>query len=65
MFAKGYADGFVYLVDEQGKQASKHAVTYGKASSALIEIKQGLTLGQEIIISDISDWESHQQIRIN
>jgi multidrug resistance efflux pump len=65
MFAKGYADGFVYLVDEQGKQASKHAVSYGKASSALIEIKQGLTLGQEIIISDISDWESHQQIRIN
>ncbi len=65
MFAKSYGDSVVYLLNENGSSANKHQVTYGKASANYIEIKQGLSLGQEIIISDISTWESHQQISIN
>ncbi len=65
MFAKSYGDAFVYLLGADGKVATKHPVTFGKSSSALIEIKNGLSVGQEIIISDVSTWESHQQISIN
>jgi HlyD family secretion protein len=65
MFAKSDAQAFVYLLDETGKLANKHAVTFGQASNTFIEIKTGLGVGQEIIVSDASAWEQHQQIRIN
>jgi HlyD family secretion protein len=65
MFAKSYGDSQVYLIDSNGDLANKHSVTFGKSSNTYIEIKTGLTLGQEIIVSDVSAWETHQQIRIN
>lgn len=65
MFAKSYGDSQVYLVDSNGDLAIKHSVTFGKSSNTFIEIKNGLSLGQEIIVSDVSAWETHQQIRIN
>ena len=65
MFAKNYGTTQVYLVDGEGDYANKQNVTFGKASSTYIEIKNGLELGQEIIVSDVSEWETHQQIRIN
>lgn len=65
MFAKSYGDTHVYLLDSNKETASKQKVSFGKSSNTFIEIKNGLVLGQEIIISDVSDWEAHQQIRIN
>lgn len=65
MFAKSYGDSQVYLVSQENNTAKKHAVTFGQASSTFIEIKAGLSLGQEIIVSDVSTWESHQQIQLN
>ena len=65
MFAKSYGDSKVYLVNSKGELANKHSVTFGKSSNTFIEIKNGLALGQEIIVSDVSAWETHQQIRIN
>lgn len=65
MFAKSYGDSHVYLVDSNGDLANKHSVIFGKSSNTYIEIKDGLSLGQEIIVSDVSAWETHQQIRIN
>lgn len=65
MFAKSFGDSFVYLVDQSTNTAQKHAVTFGQASSNYIEIKSGLNLGQEIIVSDVSAWDVHQHIQIN
>ena len=65
MFAKSYGDSHVYLIDSNGDLANKHGVIFGKSSNTYIEIKGGLSLGQEIIVSDVSAWETHQQIRIN
>jgi HlyD family secretion protein len=65
MFAKSYGDSYVYLIDSNGDLANKHGVIFGKSSNTYIEIKDGLSLGQEIIVSDVSAWETHQQIRIN
>jgi HlyD family secretion protein len=65
MFAKSYGDSHVYLIDSNGDLANKHGVIFGKSSNTYIEIKDGLSLGQEIIVSDVSAWETHQQIRIN
>ncbi|MDT0596308.1 efflux RND transporter periplasmic adaptor subunit [Glaciecola petra] len=65
MFAKSYGESYVYLVNESGKHASKHKVTFGQASNNFIEIKSGLAKDQKVIVSDVSAWEMHQQIRIN
>ena len=65
MFAKRTGESYIYLVDENNKVASKTSVSFGESSNTYIEVKNGLSLGQEIIISDVSAWDSHEQIRIN
>lgn len=65
MFAKSHDQAYVYLLAENGDVANKQAVTFGKASNTFIEVKTGLSIGQNIIVSDVSAWEQHQQIRIN
>ena len=65
MFAKSYDQAYVYLLAENGDVANKQVVTFGKASNTFIEVKTGLSVGQNIIVSDVSAWEQHQQIRIN
>lgn len=65
MFAKSFGDSFVYIVDPNNNTAQKQAVTFGQASSNYIEIRSGLNLGQEVIVSDVSAWDVHQHIQIN
>ncbi len=65
MFAKSFGDSFVYIVDPSNNTAQKQAVTFGQASSNYIEIRSGLNLGQEVIVSDVSAWDVHQHIQIN
>lgn len=65
MFAKSHNKGFVYLLDSEGNAASKHQVEFGKSSASHIEVISGLTAGQQIIVSDVSSYEQHQQININ
>ncbi|GAC19741.1 efflux RND transporter periplasmic adaptor subunit [Paraglaciecola arctica] len=65
MFAKSFGQAQVYLLDTQGNSASRHEVTFGQTSTKYIEIKSGLKAGQNIIVSDVSSFEEHQQIKIN
>jgi multidrug efflux pump subunit AcrA (membrane-fusion protein) len=65
MFAKSTGQSFIYRVDGNNHFASKQSVRFGQSSNTYIEIKHGLELGQEIIVSDVSSWQAHQQIRIN
>lgn len=65
MFAKSFGEAQVYLLDAQGETASRHEVVFGQTSTKYIEIKSGLKVGQNIIVSDVSSFEEHQQIKIN
>jgi HlyD family secretion protein len=65
MFAKSFDQAQVYLLDTEGNTARKHDVTFGQTSTKYIEIKSGLKAGQNIIVSDVSSFEEHQQIKIN
>jgi multidrug resistance efflux pump len=65
MFAKSFGQAQVYLLDAQGNRASRHDVSFGQMSTKYIEIKSGLKAGQSIIVSDVSSFEEHQQIKIN
>jgi HlyD family secretion protein len=65
MFAKSFGQAQVYLLDTEGNTANRHDVTFGQTSTKYIEIKSGLKAGQNIIVSDVSSFEEHQQIKIN
>jgi HlyD family secretion protein len=65
MFAKSFTQATVYLLDSDGKSASKQEVAFGQVSSKYIQINAGLNSGEKIIVSDTSGWEEHQQISLN
>lgn len=65
MFAKSHDTGFVYVLEVERNTATKHQVEFGKSSTSHIEIISGLSAGQQIIVSDVSSYEQHQQININ
>jgi len=39
-------------------------VQLGRSSVSTIEIIDGLTVGEEIILSDMSQWDSHDRVRL-
>lgn len=65
MFAKQGTQSSVFSLDETNNIANLTAVEFGQVSSTHIEIKQGLTAGDRIVVSDISSWDGHQQIKLN
>jgi len=65
MFANSHTKSRVYLLDADQKSASKQVVEFGQASAQYIQIQAGLNVGEDIIVSDVSTWEEHQQIQLN
>lgn len=50
---------------ENGRYAERVAVTFGKASSTEIEIVSGLVAGEQLIISEQSEFARHQRVALN
>ncbi|MDF2177155.1 HlyD family efflux transporter periplasmic adaptor subunit [Aliiglaciecola sp. CAU 1673] len=65
LFAQSHSTGTLYRLSPDGSVAERVQVTFGIGSSQFIEIKQGLPVGAQVILSDPSAWESYQTIRIN
>jgi HlyD family secretion protein len=55
----------MFRLVEQGKEASRVRVQVGRASVNAIEIVDGLAEGDQVIVSDMSSWDSTDQIRLN
>lgn len=47
-----------YVLDNEQKTATKRAVTIGQITAEKIEILKGLTKGEQVILSDTSDWKT-------
>ena len=65
IFAQSQSHTSLYKVSLDGDFASRVNVELGKGSVNQIQVISGLSLGDKIIISDASRWESYQKIRIN
>lgn len=65
MFSKSFSEEDIYLLDEEGELAAVKTVQFGQVSNKYIEVKSGLKAGQNIIVSDTSDWQGISQISIN
>jgi len=65
IFAQSQSTSAIYKVSKDGNFAERTSVKFGKGSVNQIQIIEGLNVGEQIIISDPSTWETYQKIRIN
>ncbi|HUI76967.1 MAG TPA: HlyD family efflux transporter periplasmic adaptor subunit [Bryobacteraceae bacterium] len=63
----GQQDATVQLfkVEPDGKYANKVKVAFGRSSVNTIEVKDGLQVGDKVILSDMSAYDSYDRIRLN
>jgi HlyD family secretion protein len=63
----GQQDATVQLfkLEPDGRFANKVKVSFGRASVNTIEVKQGLQVGDKVILSDMSTYDSYDRIRLN
>ena len=55
----------LFKIDPEGKGASRVNVKLGAASVNTIEVKDGLKVGDRVILSDMSQYDQYQRIRLN
>jgi HlyD family secretion protein len=56
--------GLFKLVDG-GRAAARVPVKLGRGSVSCIEVREGLNVGDQIILSDMSNWDAHDRVRLN
>ena len=63
----GQQDSTVQLfkLEPDGKYANKVKVALGRSSVNTIEIKDGLKVGDQVILSDMSAYDSYDRIKLN
>ena len=65
IFSQRQSNSTLYKLSSDGNIAQRTQVQLGKGSSNQIQVIEGLSVGDRIIISDSSSWQTYQKIRIN
>jgi HlyD family secretion protein len=65
VFGQENATVQIFKIDPDGKYAQKVKVTFGRSSVNTIEIKNGLQPGDRVILSDMSQYDAYDRIRLN
>jgi HlyD family secretion protein len=62
----GQADSVVGLfkIVDTGRRAVRVQVKLGRTSVSRVEVKEGLAEGDQIILSDMSQYDGHEQVRL-
>jgi hypothetical protein len=60
--AEGASELFKVIAD--GKFAVRTRVRFGRSSVSTIEVLANLRVGEEIILSDMSQWDNYDRIRL-
>lgn len=55
----------LFKLDPDGKYAAKTKVTFGRSSVNTIEVKDGLKVGDRVILSDMSAYDAYDRIKLN
>lgn len=64
-FGQPESDVRLFRLDAEGDTALRVPVRLGRASVNLIEVQQGLNPGDKIILSDTSQWDEYDRLRLN
>jgi HlyD family secretion protein len=54
----------LFKLVENGKAAVRVPVKLGRSSVNTIEVVQGLQVGDQLILSDMTAWDGHERIRL-
>jgi HlyD family secretion protein len=54
----------MFRLSADGKSAQRVPVRFGRASVSLIEVVEGLTPGDRVLLSDTSAWDRYDRIRL-
>ena len=65
IFSQRQSNSTLYKLSSDGNIAQRTQVRLGKGSSNQIQVIEGLSVGDRIITSDSSSWQTYQKIRIN
>ena len=65
VFGQPHSDVMIFMIEPDGKTAVKTKVKLGRASVNTIEVVEGLREGQQVILSDMNAYDSHDRIRLN
>ena len=55
----------LFKIEQDGRYAQRIPVRLGRTSVNLVEIVQGLSPGDEVILSDTSAWNDYERIRLD
>jgi len=55
----------LFKIEPDGKYANKVKVAFGRSSVNTIEIKGGLSVGDRVILSDMSNYDQYDRIKLN
>ncbi len=55
----------LFKLTENGSRAERVMVKLGRGSVSLIEVVEGLSAGDTVILSDMSQYDSHRKLRLN
>jgi HlyD family secretion protein len=55
----------LFKLEPDGKYANKVKVTFGRSSVNTIEVKDGLKVGDRVILSDMSQYDQYDRIKLN
>jgi HlyD family secretion protein len=63
---QGQSDSQVGLfkVVDGGKGAVRVPVKLGRSSVSTIEVIEGLQVGDQVILSDMSQWDAHERVKL-
>jgi HlyD family secretion protein len=64
-FGQEHSTAGIFVLDSDGTYATRKQVELGRSSVNTIEIVKGLVPGDRVILSDMSQWDSHDRIKLN
>ncbi|MBZ2185928.1 MAG: HlyD family efflux transporter periplasmic adaptor subunit [Bryobacter sp.] len=62
---QAHSTAALFRVNQDGKQAERTQVRFGRGSVNTIEVTAGLKPGDKVVLSDMSQWDTHNRIRLN
>jgi HlyD family secretion protein len=55
----------LFKLEPDGRYANKVKVTFGRSSVNTIEVKEGLKVDDRVILSDMSNYDNTDRIKLN
>ncbi len=65
VFGQAQSQITLFRLMPDGKHAERVPVKLGRSSVNTIEILEGLKVGDQVVLSDMSAWDAHNRIRLN